>query len=242
MKKEEALIQSGLTKNESKVYLALLELHQATAVELSRKSRVHRVNVYDVLERLREKGLISSIMEGTKKIFRVANPHQLSKLLEQKAEVLNQVMPQLNQEFNLKKEKQQVYQFFGPEGVMRAYFMMLEQKAVVYGLGGSGLNRKYLKHRHQLWNKERLKQKIKMKVLYYEFTRKDKLKRWQDKTTQIRFIPDKFKTIGMIDICGNLVVNLLPLEGNIMAIVIENKVLADTYRQMFNFIWEFSKK
>jgi len=81
-----------------------------------------------------------------------------------------------------------------------------------------------------------------MKVLYYEFTRKKRERSWQnDATCSVRYLPDKFRTIGMVDICGNLVVNLIPVEDNIMAIVIENKTLADTYRQLFHFMWQHAK-
>lgn len=239
--KEETLIDCGLTKNESKVYVALLKLGSATAVEITKKSKVHRVNVYDALERLQYKGLISTIMQAKKRIYEAANPEQLLNLIKQKEEALQQILPELEQEFKLKKEKQQVYHFLGPEGVMRAYYMILEQKATLYALGGSGLNRKYLKHRHEMWNKERKKRRIKIKALYYEHTRKERESSWDDPTVKIRFLPNKFKTIGMIDICGDLIVNLLPIEGEIMAIVIENKILADTYRKHFDFIWQFAK-
>lgn len=242
MGKEEALIAAGLTINESKVYLALLELGSATAAEITKKSKVHRVNVYDVIERLRKKGMISSIVQANKRIYEAAHPKELMELLKEKEELLNKALPELEQEFVTKKEKQQVYHFFGPSGVLRAYYMILEQKEMIYAIGGSGLNRKYLKHRHEMWDKERIKAGVKGKVLYYEFTRKQKKELWNDPTVEIRFLPDKYKTLGMVDICGDLVVNLLPIEEELMVIVIESRVLADTYRQFFNFMWEHAKK
>lgn len=238
----EILTKCGLTKNESKVYLALLTLGSATAVEVTRQSKVHRVNVYDVLERLIEKGLISTVIQSNKKIYEAASPSQLTELLREKEVLLNQIMPELSEEYKSKKDKQQVHHFFGPEGVMRAYKMMLEQNETVYALGGSGLNRKYMKHRHEMWDRERIRRGMACKALYYEFVRKDKKKIWDDSTVKIKFIPDKFRTTGMVDICGDLVINLLPIEGSIMAIVIENKTLADTYRQFFDFMWENAKK
>ena len=239
--KEDALIKAGLTKNESKVYLALLHLNSATAVDITKRSKVHRVNVYDVLERLQRKGLISAVIKSNKRIYEAADPQQLVKLIKEKEEVLNQVMPSLQQEYFTKKEKQNVYHFLGPEGVMQAYYMMLNKNQTIYGFGGSGLNRKYMKHRHEMVVKEIEKRKTSIKVIYYESTRKNRKKSWKDDRAQIRFMPDKFKTICMVDICGDLVVNLLPIEDNIMAIVIENKVLADTYRQFFNFMWGHAK-
>lgn len=238
--KEEALLSAGLTKNESKVYLALLKLGSATAAEITKGSGVHRVNVYDTLERLREKGLISTIFRAKKRIYEAANPEQLIRMVREKEEILNQAMPQLNQEFKLKKEKQKVYHFFGPEGILQAYYMMLEQNETIYALGGSGLNRKYLKHRREIFQKERQKRKVLGKGIYYEFTR-NKMGFEEDPLMEVRYLPDEFRTNCMVDICGDLVINLLPIEGNVMAIVIENKALADSYRQFFYFMWQHAK-
>jgi sugar-specific transcriptional regulator TrmB len=124
---ENVLQQLGLTRNESRVYLALLKLGSATAVEITKLSHVHRVNVYDTLERLREKGLISTIFQGKKRIYEAANPRQLLKLVNEKQELIQQILPQLDLEFRAEKEKQQVHHFFGPEGVLQAYYMMLDQ-------------------------------------------------------------------------------------------------------------------
>tara|TARA_B100000315_G_scaffold259938_1_gene318229 strand:- start:1575 stop:2306 length:732 start_codon:yes stop_codon:yes gene_type:complete len=239
--KEETLVKVGLTKNEAKVYLSLLRLGSASVVEITKHSRVHRVNVYDVLERLREKGLISSIMQSNKRIYEAASPTQLAKLIEEKQVLLNQIMPNLKEEFKIKKSPQEVHHFIGPEGIMQAYYMMLDQKETIYALGTSGLNRTFLKHRHEMWDRERKKRNIKGQLIYYEFKRKDKV--WGvDKTVELRYLPDSYKTLGSVDICGDLVVNLLPVENNVMAIVIENRILADTYRSFFNFIWDKAKK
>lgn len=239
--KLETLTECGLTTNESKVYLTLLKLGSASAIEITKESKVHRVNVYDTLERLREKGLISTILKAKKRIYEAANPDQLLKIIKEKEELLNQIMPSLSQDFKLKKEKQQVQHFFGPEGVIQAYYMLLDQNDIYYAMGGSGLNRKYLKHRHELYMKEVIKRKVKAKALYYEFTRGRADVGHINPLFEIRYLPDEYKTSCMVDICGDLVVNLLPLEGNIMAIVIENKALADSYRQFFNFMWKFAK-
>src|SRR3989344_9034603 len=160
---EETLSQAGLTKNEAKVYLALIKLGSATAAEITKHSHVHRVNVYDVLERLREKGLISTIMQAQKRVYGAANPMQLEKLLKEKEALLHTILPQLKQEFQLKKDRPVVYHFIGVEGVMQAYAMMMEQKTTIYAIGGSGMNRKYLKHRHEFWNQERKKKGMKIK-------------------------------------------------------------------------------
>ena len=53
------LFEAGLTVNEAKVYIALLERGSSAVNDITKASGVHRVNVYDVIERLQTKGLIS---------------------------------------------------------------------------------------------------------------------------------------------------------------------------------------
>ena len=47
----------GLSPNEAKCYLTLLKEGSASANEISRRSGIHRVSVYDAFRGLREKGL-----------------------------------------------------------------------------------------------------------------------------------------------------------------------------------------
>lgn len=56
---QKELEQAGLSPNEAKCYATLLKLGSASANEISRKSGIHRVSVYDALRGLHEKGLIT---------------------------------------------------------------------------------------------------------------------------------------------------------------------------------------
>ena len=238
----QALQEVGLTVNETKVYLALLRLKTGTASQVTALAKVHRVNVYDALERLREKGLISSIMRSSKRVYEAANPEQLMQLVKQKEELLEEVMPGLKEEFSFKRTPQNVHFFVGVEGIMQAYAMILQQNDTIYAFGGSGLNRKFLAHRYALWTKERIRQGVHVKAIYFERSRKDRERLWKKGDLgEMRFMPDRFKTDAMVDVCGDLVVNLLPKEGLIMAIVIENATIAASYRQFFRFMWQAAK-
>jgi len=55
----EKLKRLGLTGNEAKVYIALLELGRGTVSEISRKAGINRTTGYDVLDSLVSQGLVS---------------------------------------------------------------------------------------------------------------------------------------------------------------------------------------
>ena len=237
--KESALMAAGLTLNEAKVYLAMLKLGSCSVNDITKKAGVHRVNAYDILDRLKEKGLVSSIMVKGKRYYDPVDPNQLIKILQRREAEVKEALPELMLDFTLKKEKQDVYYFKGPDSVMNAYRMMLEQNdKIIYATGGSGMNRTFLKHRHKIWDNERKKLGIKVKALYYERMRSKKV---GDDSWEMKFLPDEFQNPAMIDIIGNLVIILLATD-DIMAIVIENKMLADAYRQNFKMLWEYVAK
>ncbi|PIN79600.1 hypothetical protein COV16_03365, partial [Candidatus Woesearchaeota archaeon CG10_big_fil_rev_8_21_14_0_10_34_8] len=56
---EETLMQIGLSLNEARVYESMLQLGEANVQTIAIKSKVHRRNVYDSLNKLIEKGLAS---------------------------------------------------------------------------------------------------------------------------------------------------------------------------------------
>ena len=93
----------GLTDGEIKAYLALLELGKSTVGKIIEKSRVSPSKIYDVLNRLIEKGLISYIIEGKVKHFKAAPPKNVLNYIERKEEDLKlhknefkKLLPELN--------------------------------------------------------------------------------------------------------------------------------------------------
>jgi predicted transcriptional regulator len=230
--KQEALSAAGLTHNEAKVYLTLLKLGSGIVNDITKKCGVHRVNVYDCLDRLTEKGMVSSIIRNGRKLYQAVNPEVLREIIREKEFLVEHAMPQLQLDYKANPGKQEVYFFKGPDGVYTSYIMMLEQRQVLYGIGGSGKTRTFLKHRHDKFVHELKKQKTKVKALYYEFARKTGAAKDYD----VRYLPDKYQNPMMIDVCGSLVVILLATD-EVSAIVIDNRILADSYRKYFELLW-----
>ena len=77
----EELKSAGLTDNESKIYLALIDLGPSLAGQISRKTGMYRRSVYDTIEMLIEKGLVSYILQNNRKIFQAANPERLLQII-----------------------------------------------------------------------------------------------------------------------------------------------------------------
>ena len=67
---KEILKDLGLLENELAIYLALLKIGSSTAATIADKTGLYRPYVYDNLNRLMEKGIVSVVLKDNKKHFR----------------------------------------------------------------------------------------------------------------------------------------------------------------------------
>ena len=74
------LIKLGLTGNEAKVYMAVLQLGQSDASGIARLAGVKRPTTYLALENLAKQGLVSEITDQKEKIFKAEDPDRLVRL------------------------------------------------------------------------------------------------------------------------------------------------------------------
>src|SRR3989338_10345709 len=107
------LQEIGLSNTEVKVYLALLELGSALAGEITKKSEVNRTNVYDALERLIEKGLVTYVISANRKVFEPVNPEMLREILKDKQEKLSSVINELQLKYKTSRSKEEATIFKG---------------------------------------------------------------------------------------------------------------------------------
>ena len=114
----------GLTEGEIKVYQALLELGECTKTALAKKSGIAPSNIYDVTNRLVEKGIISKVEKNGIAHFSPANPkhildflNQKQKDIEEEKDFVSLILPSLLLKFHESKEKVNVEVFQGWNGM-----------------------------------------------------------------------------------------------------------------------------
>jgi len=168
---KEILEQLGLSKNEIKVYFALLELDQASATPIVKKANIPNSKVYPILEKLIKKGLVSYVIKNNVKHFQASDPRNLIDLLKQKEEQISQqkkeiekFIPQIEEKRKLAKEKQEATIYEGLEGVKAAFNNMLDilkarEEYKVFTLGEE-LGRKDLIRFLQKHHQRRIQRKI----------------------------------------------------------------------------------
>ncbi len=89
------LVSMGFSPNDSKVYLYLLDAGKQSAHVISKNIGIHRTNVYDALQRLSKKGMIITLTEKNRKLFKAKEPLCLLNIIDARRNLVEET-------FNLK--------------------------------------------------------------------------------------------------------------------------------------------
>src|SRR3989344_2134456 len=163
---EDILEEMGLSKNEAKVLATLFDIGPATAGEIAEKSKVHRTNVYDSLERLVKKGLIAYINKDKKKLYEAKDPENLLDYIKEKESKLQDLLPKLKLSKKLAQNKNNAMISEGLPAAKRLLddFLRSGEKIYTYGVPKevSHLIKPFLTNFHN----RRVEKRIVMKHIY----------------------------------------------------------------------------
>jgi len=238
--KEDILVDIGLSPNEAKIYISLLNIGLSTATSISDDSKLHRANVYDSLKKLIEKGLVSHIKRDKTTLYEATNPQALLRLVKEKENKVISILPQLllNRKLATTKGDAQIYEGVQAFTNILYGFLKYKEEILVYGIPKIAPEMMVTRIPH--FHTERLKLKISMKHIYNH----DAGERIKDLNkmplTFARYLPDKFDSQVSTNICGEEVVLTLWVKP-IFSIRIKNKLIANSYKKYFSLLWNSSK-
>ena len=232
----EELTNVGLTESEIKIYLMLLDIKRAQVGVLSRKTGLHRRSIYDVLDRLIEKGLVSYIQENGKRYYIAEDPKKIQDIIENKRESINLILPQLIGKYNLKKEKQETLFYRGREGIKSIFEDQIRTKEDVYIIGASRNAKEIMSYYLKHYTKKRIEENVKLYAIYSGERKK------APPFAKVKYLNKEFETIVSTNIYGNKVAIIIWLEHDPVAIVIQQPDVVKTYKNYFNLLWKIAKK
>lgn len=231
----------GLTNTEIKVYLSLLSIGVTSAGKIVEDTGIYRKNLYDALNKLIEKGLVTYVVENKIKFFQPKNPNNLLRYLEEeknkiseKESKLKSELPKLKQRFESLNPEIESEIYRGNEGIKTILKDCLNYKEVLM-IGATGDVENRLPYFWPHYNKKREKLKCKWKLLLvYESRNKPITK---SKYYEYKILPKMLSGLNVIYIYGDYVANILWLEKP-LAFVTKHKSLANNYRKYFHYLWE----
>jgi len=231
------LIGLGFSNTEASLYILLLELGQAQAGLLSKKSQMNRTTTYDTLERLIKKGLVAYSIQANKKIFRAANPKQVIDNLKEQDIPYQEILPELNSLYKTSKAKEEFNIYQGKKGIKSILQDILDYKAYI-AFGSRGKFLEIMKHDFIAFQRRKKALKIKSRIILGKSTRSSE----QVKVAyaKFRFIPDEFSSPTTTFIYGNQIAIIIWGEVPI-ATVITSKDIAESYSHYFELLWRQAK-
>ncbi len=243
-----SLVKAGLTPQEAKVYLTLLYLGPSNAGKITSKSGIHRRNVYDCIERLIEKGLVSYFRQGKKRFFEAAHPSRLLQVLAEKEEQIKDnysdikaMLPELISDYKFSSFKHEASVFRGREGLKTIFEDILETGKENLILGAESKAPKILKHYLTKFHERRIAKRIKEKFLFNSCERGRGKKLSRMPYTEVRFLPHPHSPSATINVYDNKTAIITWVEEEPLGILIENQHITNGMKAYFELMWGISK-
>ena len=246
---EKLLEELGIIGNEARVYLACLELGPTTITRIARKAKVERATVYAILERLKEKGLVTINVKESDRHIQVESPDKLlvfskhkKRAIEEKEHQFKEVLPDLLASVNQRGKQPKVKFYEGKEQYIEIFDHIIDEaKGEMYYVGDVDrfvhmVSREFERN----WVKRRMRKKIFIKLLinkgqyYPEYKKRD-----SQELRETRFYPENIKFEASFLLWSNKIALWNPVVP--LAIVIEDGIIVKMFREMFLGLWERGK-
>ncbi len=239
-----ALMKIGLSEKESNFYLLVVKHDKITAGEISKISGESRTHVYDTLNKLLKKGLISYVIMNNIKYFKAVKPEKILDYLKEKEDNIKkqkkeiiEALPEIEKlKKDFKKDDVEIEIFEGSEGIKTIMNDLLNEGKDIVTFGASSKVKEYLPDFFiERYLRIRKKKNIKAKQLFTEVHGVLKTPLSKNKK-----LPKEFATPTTTAIYGNKVSIWFWLEIP-RIILIKNKALADSYKKHFELLWNSIK-
>jgi sugar-specific transcriptional regulator TrmB len=251
----DVLTEVGLDRKEAQVYTTLINNGPLTVAQLAYKSKQKRTNLYNILSNLESLSLVKKETTGSTTKYSPNSPEEIEKLIKRKKAMLGHarlnfeiIKDSLISNYTLIENKPLISTYEGLEGLQKIY------EDINYT--GDAL----LLFRSQFENQteelgdviddqmiKQVKLGIKTKVMGPPYEDKKAMEKIFTEYDKYRLVEQRFVTSvdfvlpAQIMIYGNKI-SISTIKKEIITTLIDNKDITDTFRIIFNAIWDYSEK
>jgi sugar-specific transcriptional regulator TrmB len=247
---ETYLKELGFTEGEEKVYLALIKLGASSTGAIAKEARVSRSKLYEILEKLSRKGIVSHFKKNNVSYFNAAPPSRILDYLQEKEDALKKQKEEFKKKIplfenlhNNKSLMQEAEVYEGMDGIKNVRELALNSMSAgetMYYFGNPASGHEYVLGYWDDWNKRRVSKKISAKIIYNQDAKAYGERRKKMKYTQVRYLPKKGQTHAWIEIYRDTIAIVMKYKTP-MSIVINNKLVAESFKTYFEILWAVSK-
>lgn len=244
------LKEAGLTDGEIKVYLALLGLGLSTTGPIIEKSGIARSIIYQILDKLMQKGLVSCITKEKTKYFQASDPKKIieyidereQRLLENKKKV-EKMLPQLLLQQKMSPKSQANF-YIGFKGIRTAhehsYDKLKKGEEYVY----LGVPAYQPEEQHLYWQRDHIRRAkigISTRMLFNKGTDKKIINnRNSYKLCEAREMNAHIKSPACFMVYKDTTLIVMQHPES-FAFEIVNKQVAESFMEYFEYFWKSAK-
>jgi sugar-specific transcriptional regulator TrmB len=230
----------GLTQAEIKVYVALLELGSSSAGPIVEKSTLQNSVVHRALHTLIDKGLISYVLEGRRKLYQATDPEYFYSFIESKKQNFSNILPELKAKQSLAQTEESATVYKGVRGIHEVYSKMISLKGEynTFGGGMACADRMSL----AWWNNvhtRRIANKLPSRQVFDESVRSKDAH--IAKLSKIKYLDKEFAQFQETVIVGDYVA-IAVFSEKPYAFLMHDVEVAKGYRKYFELLWKVALK
>ena len=231
----EKLVEIGLTKNQARVYSELINKPEQSAGELSKKLTIDRSFVYNILKSLNNKGLVSYLTKGTKRLFSASDPENFLNDIDEKRTIASSIIEDLKNKVSSEEQEGSVWIYDGKVGLkILARELLKEKNFEILGGGGVLYTLEKLKYENSHFINLIREKGINGKIFVSKgnFSKLSKL---------LRLTRIKLKVIQKIPTQVNFVIfgnnTAIYDSDRLKTIIIKDKQVSNALRIYFDILW-----
>jgi sugar-specific transcriptional regulator TrmB len=241
MKIREILGQLGFSDNETKIYLAALEMGTASAQDIAKKAELKRTTGYSVLSYLVNRGVVGKTIIKNKTRFVAESPEKLLNLVNEIKINITKVLPELEAVYNKKETKPKITFFEGQNAIHNVYEDTLKEKPKeILEWNTNAFFNRFPKDYNYI--EKRIALGIRAKRIAGKGSQWDTTHKYLDEKelAETLVVPkDLFDPQIEVNIYNNKVA-FMNYSDN-MSVIIESKAIADSMRQAYELSWRGAK-
>ena len=241
-----SLEKLGFHEKKAAIYIALLELGEASVIELAKKTGLKRTTVYNVLPEMIQDGLVKTSVKQKHRFFFIENPNNLKQEYQDKINLIDKLLPELRAIQNVIPQKPRITFYEGVGGMKELYQDTLDSLHLgdkILSYTGFHEYYQFMPREYMDWYvAERVRRKIRIKMIVPDFpTTREILSEAQSTLREIKVVPgNEWKFSADTEIYANKVA-LISHTENFMGVIVESKEINQMQRMAFEIMWNALK-
>lgn len=238
------ILNVEFTPSEVSAYLACLELGKATIIQIAKKSGLKRTTIYNIVETLLEKGLLSKFTDQRGQKFLAESPEKLLSIFQERQKELSKILPNLLAITNAGDSdiRPEVKFYQGKEGLITVYEDTITScqkgdeilsfgSAEDMGLLEEYLNNNYVKKRAEKGISLRAIARDSKEARYHKTKNKQYLRK-------MKIMPANELAISIEKNIYKDKVALMNFRGIPFGVIIRSPQIAKSEKEIFESLWK----